>query len=50
MKKIKKAEGCPLCGAGMLDISEWKKDEWPRNVNPDYPEIPIIGGYYPIYL
>lgn len=26
-----------------------KEDQTPRNVNTDYPKIPVVGGYYPTY-
>jgi len=35
---VRKAEGCPICGAGMMDIWSWEKAR-----NGEYPKIPVVG-------
>lgn len=37
-------------GAGWeIDIFSWSPDEWPRNVHPEYPDVPVPGKSYPLY-
>jgi hypothetical protein len=38
---------CPGCDAGATDAHNWAADTWPRNLNPDYPALPVEGAYYP---
>ncbi len=42
---------CPYedCDGGILDAHDWQVDDWPREVNKNYPEIPVVGEYYPLY-
>ncbi len=48
-----KANGfkCPVedCDGGPLDVHDWSKTDWPREVHPEYPEIPVLGTVYPLY-
>lgn len=38
---------CPYCGASVfLDGWPWSRV---REVNPEYPKSPKVGGYYPMY-
>jgi len=39
---------CPYCRATPLDAYAWRPAEWPRDVQPLYPEEPVVGGYYPL--
>lgn len=36
--------GCPLCGAGMMDMWPWEEAR-----RPEYPEVPVVGEYYAQY-
>ncbi len=42
---------CPSddCSGTLLDAFPWLPDTWPRDVHPEYPDVPILGGYYPLY-
>jgi len=42
---------CPYsgCNGAALDVSPWKLDDWPRSQHPEYPDIPELGKYYPLY-
>ena len=40
---------CPHCGASPMDIQPWTREDMPRNVHPGYPEVPNVGGLYPLY-
>lgn len=40
---------CPICGADWRDLHVWGPTDWPRDVNPDYPEVPQAGTVYPLY-
>ncbi len=40
--------GCDGGGFG-VDGFSWDREEWPRNTNPDYPDIPVEGERYPLY-
>ncbi len=42
--EAEKRKGCPMCGAGMMDIWSWEEI---RKLG--YPEIPVVGEYYPQY-
>lgn len=39
----------PGCDGGLFDMSSWTIDHFPRNGNPQYPEIPEVGKIYPLY-
>ena len=42
---------CPVegCDGNALDAHNWTEEDWPCNANPEYPETPVIGEYYPMY-
>ena len=42
---------CPdkQCNGNAIDAFSWHKDSWPRNVHPEYPEVPEDGKEYPLY-
>jgi hypothetical protein len=42
---------CPYsdCDGSALDVSLWDCDHWPRSQHSEYPEIPELGKYYPLY-
>jgi len=35
------------CDGSLLDAIAWK--DWPRQNHPEYPKVPKIGVYYPLY-
>jgi hypothetical protein len=35
------------CDGSILDAIAWK--DWPRQNHPEYPKVPKIGVYYPLY-
>jgi hypothetical protein len=37
------------CSGSALDAHPWVKENWPREHHPEYPEVPAIGVYYPLY-
>ncbi len=32
-----------------MDSHAWTPDGWPRSSHPEYPAVPVTGGYYPLY-
>lgn len=42
---------CPIedCDAGLMDLHPWHPDHWPKNANPEYPDVPEAYGDYPLY-
>lgn len=40
---------CPGCGAGVFDGYPWLEDERPRAMHSEYPGVPVVGGYYPMW-
>jgi hypothetical protein len=39
----------PGCDGGAGDMHAWHPEDWPRNAHPEYPAVPVSGGYYPLY-
>jgi len=39
----------PGCDGSMFDLNAWSVNKWPRNVYPEYPEIPQDGWVYSLY-
>ncbi len=37
------------CDGSPHDWTPWHPDEWPRNANPDNPEVPEAFRRYPLY-
>jgi len=36
------------CNGTALDAHPWFRDNWPRNMHPEYPEFPEVGKCYPL--
>jgi hypothetical protein len=37
------------CDGTTKDAHPWLPGDWPREHHPEYPEVPVIGVYYPLY-
>jgi len=37
------------CDGTTKDAHPWVLEDWPREHHPEYPEVPEIGVYYPLY-
>lgn len=50
-KWVKNDWNCPdkECDGNALDAFSWSPDDWPRSEHPEYPDIPELGKYYPLY-
>jgi hypothetical protein len=48
---VKNDWDCPGrgCDGGIFDASPWSKNDWPREVNENYPKVPVVGELYPLY-